>query len=197
MRKIVSVFFIVLFSGVILIQLNCNNTGEKKTLSKEELIKKGKLLVDIGDCNVCHSPKIMTNMGPVPDSTRLLSGFQANDMVSGIDSEMYSSGKWAFANSSFTAWVGSWGISYTANLTPDPETGLGSWTEDLFIKAIRTGKHMGVGRPILPPMPWRAVRLRSDDDLKAIFAYLHSLPAISNRVPDPVPPDKISEYFKK
>ena len=66
MRKIVSVFFIVLFSGVILIQLNCNNTGEKKTLSKEELIKKGKLLVDIGDCNVCHSPKIMTNMGPVP-----------------------------------------------------------------------------------------------------------------------------------
>jgi hypothetical protein len=55
-----------------------------------------------------------------------------------------------------TAWSGPWGQSFAANLTPDKNTGLGVWTEDMFIKAIRTGKHMGTSRDILPPMPWQA-----------------------------------------
>ena len=199
MRKVqlVSVFLFGVFTVMILIQAGCSNSQEKKVLTKEEMIQRGKYLVAVGDCNVCHSPKIMTAMGPVPDTTRLLSGYQAGDQLGEIDPGMYNSGKWAFANMSFTAWVGPWGISYTANLTPDPETGLGNWTEDLFIKAIRTGKHMGVGRPILPPMPWPAINNRPDEDLKAIFAYLHSLPAIHNQVPDPVPPNMVSTYFKK
>jgi hypothetical protein len=88
------------------------------------------------------------------------------------------------------AWVGPWGVSYAANLTPDDQTGIGLWTEDVFIKAMRTGKHMGEGRPILPPMPWEFVGDMSDDDLKALFAYLKSRPAMKNAVPQPVaPPD--------
>ena len=56
---------------------------------------------------------------------------------------------------------------------------------------------MGVGRPILPPMPWMFIGNCTDDDLKAIFAYLHSLPAIHNKVPDPITPDKMAALFKK
>ncbi len=93
---------------------------------------------------------------------------------------------WPQRRPTFTAWAGPWGISYTANLTPDQNTGLGIWTEDMFIKAIREGKHMGTSRPILPPMPWPAFRNYSDDDLKAIFAYLKSIPPIANHVPDPI-----------
>lgn len=199
MRKVqlVSMFLFGVFAVMILIQAGCSNSQEKKVLTKDEMIQRGKYLVAVGDCNVCHSPKIMTTMGPVPDTTRLLSGYQAGDKLGGIDPGMYSSGKWEFTNNSFTAWVGPWGISYTANLTPDPETGLGNWTEDLFIKAIRSGKHMGVGRPILPPMPWQAISQRPDEDLKDIFAYLHSLPAIHNQVPDPVPPNMVSNFFTK
>ena len=94
----------------------------------------------------------------------------------------------AATNATLTAWAGPWGVSFTANLTPDVKTGLGSWTEDMFIKALRTGKHMGAGRDILPPMPWEGIGQISDDDLKALFAYLQSLKPIENAVPDPVPP---------
>lgn len=85
-----------------------------------------------------------------------------------------------------TAWAGPWGVSYAANLTPDQNTGMGIWTEDMFIKAMRAGKHMGYGREILPPMPWQASSNLTDEDLKAIFAYLRSVPPISNRVPGPL-----------
>jgi cytochrome c553 len=87
-----------------------------------------------------------------------------------------------------TAWSGPWGVSHTANLTPDPETGLGALSEENFVQSIRTGKHLGAGRDILPPMPWPMYRNLSDEDLKAIFAYLKSIPPIKNKVPDPVPP---------
>src|SRR5262249_31033491 len=87
-----------------------------------------------------------------------------------------------------TAWSGPWGISYTANLTPDRETGLGAWTEQNFIDTMRTGRHMGRGRPILPPMPWEGVAKLTDQDLKAVFAYLRAIPAVKNRGPRPPPP---------
>ena len=86
-----------------------------------------------------------------------------------------------------TAWSGPWGVSFTANLTPDKETGLGKWTETTFIQTIRTGRHMGRGRPILPPMPYPMYKNFTDEDLKAIFSYLQSIPAIENRVPEPLP----------
>jgi len=80
----------------------------------------------------------------------------------------------------FTAWAGPWGISYTRNLTPDKETGLGSWTEQQFVDTIRNGREQGRGRQILPPMPWPAYRNMTDADLKSIFAYLKTIPAITS-----------------
>ena len=87
-----------------------------------------------------------------------------------------------------TAWSGPWGTSYTANLTPDRATGLGAWTADEFVAALRTGRHQGRGRQILPPMPWPFISQLTDDDLRAMFAYLMSLPRIANKVPEPLPP---------
>ena len=88
-----------------------------------------------------------------------------------------------------TAWSGAWGVSFAANLTPDPDTG---WTlpERMFLSAMKSGAHLGSSRPILPPMPWQMYAQLSDDDLKAIFAYLKTLPPIKNKVPDPIPPGK-------
>ena len=56
-----------------------------------------------------------------------------------------------------TAFAGPWGTSFTANLTPDKETGLGKWTEEMFIATMKTGRHEGKGRPLLPPMPYQIV----------------------------------------
>ena len=87
-----------------------------------------------------------------------------------------------------TAFAGPWGVSFTANLTPDKETGLGSWTEEMFIATMRTGRHQGKGRPILPPMPVKMIGKATDEDLKSIFAYLQSLAPVKNKVPAPIDP---------
>jgi hypothetical protein len=96
-------------------------------------------------------------------------------------------GWFALTNAHLTAWAGPWGVSFAANLTPSP-SGLGKWTVDDFIKAMRTGKHVGASRPILPPMPWFNLQPLTDRDLRAIFAYLRSLKPIDNQVPQPMPP---------
>jgi hypothetical protein len=96
--------------------------------------------------------------------------------------------QWGATNTSdLTAWAGPWGVSFAANLTPDM-TGLGGWTAQQFIQTMRTGKHVGIGRDLLPPMPWLNLEVLTDADLKALFAYLQSLKPISNQVPQPIPP---------
>ena len=177
------------FVSALLTMTPSDLTAQNKAKGKSPQIARGKYLVTIAVCNDCHSPKIFTAMGPIPDTTKMLSGHPAEWKVPAIPPGVLAPDKWgALGSADLTAWAGPWGVSFAANLTPDEETGIGSWTPEMFMKAIRTGKHMGEGREILPPMPWPMIRSASDDDLKAIFAYLHSLPAISNAVPDPISP---------
>jgi hypothetical protein len=148
----------------------------------------GEHLVTVSACHDCHSPKKMTPNGPDIDSSLLLSGHPAGMPDIGIDrKEMEQKG--LGVTQDLTSWVGPWGISYTANLTSD-STGIGNWTEGQFIYAIRNGKYKGMenSRPLLPPMPWQMYRNFSDDELKAIFAYLKSTTPIRNIVPAPKPP---------
>jgi hypothetical protein len=67
---------------------------------------------------------------------------------------------------------------------------LRDFTEQQFMQALRTGRHQGQGRPILPPMPWRFIGEMTNDDLSAVYAYLRQIPAVKNKVPDPLPPAK-------
>ena len=98
-------------------------------------------------------------------------------------------GPWSWvAAATNTAFAGPWGVRFTANLTPDPETGLGKWTESMFIQTMRTGRQEGRGRKLLPPMPFPIIAALSDDDISSLFAYLQSLPPVRNRVPQPIDP---------
>jgi cytochrome c553 len=149
-------------------------------------VERGKYLVTTMVCNDCHTPWKLGEKGPEPDMTRMLSGHPEGMKLPPPPAVQP---PWGLtASLSMTAWSGPWGTSYTANLTPDQETGIGAWSEENFIQALRTGKHLGGGRDILPPMPWMWYGKMSDDDLKAIFAYLKTIPPIKNKVPDPVPP---------
>lgn len=99
------------------------------------------------------------------------------------------SGPWIWHGAATnTAFAGPWGVTYGTNLTPHQETGMGIWTEEMFVNAIRTGKHFGTARPIMPPMPWPTFAQMTDDDLKAMYAYLRTVPPIVNHVPDYQPP---------
>lgn len=188
--------FLVFCASFIFLQLNCSTQDEKKAMTKDEMIARGKYLTTIAGCNDCHTPKIMTEMGPMPDTTRLLSGQPANESNYAIDPNVVGPGKWMLTNDHLASWVGPWGISYTANLTPDNATGLGAVSEEMFIKTLREGKLKGVGRPLLPPMPWQDFAQMTDDDLKSIYAYLRTIKPINNPVPLPVPPDMLAGMNK-
>lgn len=158
-------------------------------VTEETPIQKGERLVHVLDCNICHSPKVFTAAGPEPDPARLLSGHVSDEVLPALPAGGIGPTAWGGTfNNNMTAWAGPWGVSFASNLTPDEETGIGVWTEDLFMNAIRNGKHMGVGRPLLPPMPWPAYAKLTDDELRSIFAYLKSLPPVRNAVPNPLPP---------
>lgn len=152
--------------------------------AKPDMVKRGEYLVNAMGCNDCHTPMKMGPNGPEYDTARYLSGHQATEKLPPPPAP---SGPWMVTVSiSGTAWSGPWGISYTQNITPDMETGIGQYTEAQFVQTIRDGKKQGRGRDILPPMPWPAFKNLSDDDLKAIYAFLRTVKPIKNKVPDPV-----------
>jgi hypothetical protein len=193
----VSLFLLVPLFAIVVCSCNEANTSANAVPSDSTAIKNGGFpdqiayghhLVEVIGCNDCHTPKKMTAMGPVPDTMLMLSGHPASMPAPNVNrNEMESKG--LAVTNDMTAWVGPWGISYAANLTPD-ETGIGNWSEAQFIRCIREGKSKGLegGRQLLPPMPWQDFSLMKDEELKAIFAYLKSMKPIDNIVPPPAPP---------
>ncbi len=156
-------------------------------LSADEMIARGAYLVTVAGCNDCHTPLVMGPNGPERDMTRMLSGHPM-DLVMPPAPELQPGPWMATVGATMTAWSGPWGTSFTANLTPDDETGLGTWNARIFIDTIRNARHMGRGRPLLPPMPADMYAKMTDEDLESVFAYLESIPAVKNRVPAPIPP---------
>ena len=159
-------------------------TTTPKAPTTAERVARGKYIVSTAGCNDCHTPWKMGEKGPEPDMTRFLSGHPEKLRMPKIN---LPPGHWAGAPY-MTEFQGPWGKTYAMNLTPDVNTGIGIWTEDMFIRAIREGRHMGQSRPIMPPMPWTGYRTLTDEDLKSVYAFLRTIPAIHNRIPEYEPP---------
>ena len=159
--------------------------------SQAEMISRGEYLVAAIGCDDCHSPKRMGARGPEVIPELRLSGYPADRPVMPPDTGALKKG-WMLFGGDLTQAVGPWGTSFSANITSDG-TGIGNWTENHFITAMRTGKMKGLenGRPMLPPMPWFNFAKFTDEDLKSIFAYLKSTPPIPNVVPAPIPPSNM------
>lgn len=195
MKTILTQFFCI---STLIIFSACNNGksdySEKKeteeaTLSKEDLVKRGEYLVTIIGCDHCHTPKKMTDHGPVPDMDRRFMGFPATDSLAAINKDEIGPGKWMLMNGDLTAFVGPWGISYGANITSD-DSGIGSWSYEQFKKSVTEGKYKGMenSRPVMPPMPWESLSELQEDDLKAIYEFLMTTTPIENVVPAYTPP---------
>lgn len=191
-----SIYFSFLCIATALLLSQCRNSDQPKIASAATTNyggyaspeQWGEHLVTVSGCHDCHSPKKMTPNGPEIDSSLLLSGHPSQMPDIAVDRKEVEQ-KGLGVTQDLTAWVGPWGISYTANLTSDA-TGIGNWTEGQFMYAIRNGKSKGLenSRPLLPPMPWQMYRNFSDEELKSIFAFLKSTNPISNIVPPPKPP---------
>jgi len=183
-------------SGIIIALVACNNetktaAAQTTVISKDSLIKRGEYLVNVIGCDDCHSPKIMGPNGPMPDMEHRFAGYMSTLPLGKPDLSVMKNG-WMLMSMDLTAASGPWGISYSANISSD-ETGIGSWTEEQFIKCLREGKLKGLdnSRPLLPPMPWPNFAKLSDTDLKAMFAFLKSTKPIENVVPAPKAPNEL------
>jgi mono/diheme cytochrome c family protein len=185
----------MLVSAIALIVVFFTNcTNEKTTANSpsyagyESEVKWGEHLITVGGCGDCHTPKKMGPMGPEDDSSMMLSGHPAQMPLPEIDRGMLES-KGMAATQTLTFWIGPWGVSYAANLTPD-STGLLAWTEEQFTNALKHGLSKGIkgNRMLLPPMPVQVTRHLKDEEIKAMFAYLKTIKPIKNAVPQPLPP---------
>lgn len=174
---------------------NKKENGYVPLISNDSLIKKGAYLVGIMGCHDCHSPKVMTPQGPALDMDRLLSGHPANMPLMPFDTT--TAKNWALFNMTNTAAIGPWGASFAGNITSD-ETGIGTWTEAQFRKALVEGKFKGMdgSRTLLPPMPWQNFKDVKDEDIRAIFAYLKSTRPVENIVPRALTPDMLGQYIR-
>lgn len=123
----------------------------------DEAVERGKYLATIGGCNDCHTPGYFFGK---PDMSRVLGGSDVGFQTPA-------------------------GTFVGPNLTPDDETGLGKWTSEEIVTAIRTGVKPD-GRMLADIMPWRGLSHLTDKDAAAIAAYLKSLPAVKNKVPGPL-----------
>lgn len=190
-------FFVALFYTLAL--SSCSNTTKEssektqeiKVQTEEDIIVRGKYLVETMGCHDCHSPKKLGPNGPEIIPELILSGYPAERPVVKFSDPMIKQG-FAMFYPDLTAGAGPWGVSFAANLTPDA-TGIGTWSEEQFKKALTEGKFKGLEgtRMLLPPMPWFNLTELEDEDVHAIFTYLKSIKPIQNVVPAPIPPDQM------
>jgi len=158
--------------------------AEAAQFAQKARVERGGYLVTISGCNDCHTPMKMGPKGPEPDMSRMLSGHPEQLKMPSAPAP---NGPWIWSGAGTnTAFAGPWGVSFARNLTPDRVTGIGIWNEAMFVKTIRTGRHWGVSRPILPPMPWFNYAKMTDEDLKSVYAYLRTVKPVRNEVPDAI-----------
>lgn len=179
---------LIMIGGALFACSNASSEEKKQPVpTQAEMVKRGEYLVSSIGCDDCHSPKRFGPNGPEIIPELRLSGYPADRPQQKPEMNALKQG-WMLFAPDLTSAVGPWGVSFSANLTPD-ETGLGNWTEQNFLTAIRHGKSKGLenNRNLLPPMPWMEYKNLTDEDLKSVFAYLKTLPAVHNVVPAPKP----------
>ncbi len=133
---------------------------------------RGRQLVMLGGCNDCHTPKLPNGQ---PDMSRMLSGHPEGGPIPPEAEGAVTT------NMLLTAWRGPWGLTLARNITPDRETGIGSWTLQDFKRTIRTGVDPK-GEALYPPMPIPDMQNLPDEDLTAIYNYLRTVKPIHNAV---------------
>jgi mono/diheme cytochrome c family protein len=170
-RRYLAHWSVIAIAAAVIVLVSTQSAAQQTSGSTQE--ERGRYLVRITGCHDCHSPKVQ---GMTPDLNRALSGRPGTTPLPTPTKEE------VHASPDLTAWTGPWGYSVASNLTPDPETGIGKrYTEANFISTMRTGKKPN-GTPIMPPMPSDVYQNMTDDDLKAIFAYLRTIKPIRNAV---------------
>lgn len=180
---------LILIAALSMVALSCGQKPAAEVEYSPERLEIGEAIVEGWNCSFCHTPEIKGPDGkPMPDPKRLMSGHPADDQIPEVPEMVMSSPEWMefLDNLDSTAWATDNLLVFSANLTPDDETGIGTWTEVEFVETIREGRHRGIERRINYPMPWRELGELSNEELLSIYEYLMSLEPVNNKVPPSV-----------
>ncbi|MEK6375546.1 MAG: cytochrome C [Acidobacteriota bacterium] len=132
----------------------------EKIEATTQRLARGKYLVEnVSACLDCHSDHLTTYAFPVKPGTEGQGGYV------------------------FDKNIGFPGVVAAQNITPDPETGLGKWTDGEVLRAIREGVDRE-GKALFPMMPYQHYRYMSDEDAKSIVAFIRTLKPLRNQVPE-------------
>jgi mono/diheme cytochrome c family protein len=133
----------------------------------ESPVERGQYLAVVAGCNDCHTPGFFLGK---PDTAKYLGGSDVGFEIPGL------------------------GVFPGRNITPDKETGIGNWTDEEIATALTTGKRPD-GRQLAPIMPYPSFIHMTKEDVAAIIAFLHSIPAVKNEVAGPFKPgEKVSIF---
>ena len=133
-----------------------NTLDQNKRPDPSDKVKYGEYMATLASCSDCHTP--MTQQGP--DFSKMYAGgfrFKADFVDVTV-----------------------------ANITPDSTTGIGSWTEEVFLAKFKTSlaaveKGDNPGK-MQTEMPWASYAKMTEEDLKAIYAYLRTVPPVKNKI---------------
>lgn len=134
-------------------------------------VKRGEYLVELLGCGSCHTDGALEG---VPDFDKSLAGSSIGIAYSNPMGERLP------------------GIAFPPNLTPDTETGLGTWTDKQIADAIRMGAGRHTNRRIVI-MPWQGYARMTEEDVGSIVAYLRSIEPVEHQVPDEVLPGQATD----
>jgi len=190
-KSILSLFSFLLITMFLLAIVGCNQKPDPPTVTmySPERLEIGQAVVEGWNCSFCHTPQIEAPDGKLmPDPKRLMSGHPADEEVPTVPDMIISSPEWMefLDNLDSTVWATDDMLVFSANLTPDDNTGIGTWTEVEFVETIREGRHRGIERRIKYPMPWRELSELSDEELLSVYEYLMSLEPVNNKVPESI-----------
>ena len=133
----------------------------------ESQIERGHYLAVVAGSNDCHTPGFFLGK---PDKAKYLGGSDVGFEIPGL------------------------GVFPGRNITPDKETGIGIWTDEEIATALTTGKRPD-GRQLAPIMPYASFVHMTKEDVAAVIAFLHSIPAVKNEVAGPFKPgEKVSIF---
>jgi mono/diheme cytochrome c family protein len=141
--------------------------SSSRAFAADPAVERGKYLVNIAGCNDCHTPGYFLGK---PDMARFLGGSEVGFEIPGL------------------------GVFHGPNLTPDKETGLGSWTDAQIVTALQKGTTPD-GRMLAPIMPWHAFANLTPQDAQAIVGFLRSISPVKNKVPGPFGPTEQPTSF--
>jgi mono/diheme cytochrome c family protein len=184
--SILNISSLVILAFVSIVAISCHQKPAEKIAYSPERIEIGQAIVEGWNCSFCHSPQIKGPDGKLaPDPKRFMSGHPSEEEIPTMPDMVITTPEWMefLDNLDSTVWATNNLLVFTANLTPDDETGIGTWTEEEFVETIRQGRHRGIERRIKYPMPWQELSELSDEELLSVYEYLMTLKPVNNKVP--------------